>query len=209
MSVAATHTVSHLFTPQLSLSVNCTYVAYGLAHSTGVGLQAVVDKLKHNYVRLAALQSQLLSDGSASVRNEERLQQQSALKHFIGCTIQGQQYLDRLGHQRPFTNGKHKNGEQPAAPPSSLFLRQLQQEVERLRRFVHSSAEDLWMRLLAAADGLSDVRQIAARLQSETQQHDCRLQHQELTTLCDCIGEHQKPGHTARWPLHEALSMLL
>lgn len=207
MSVAATHTVSHLFAPSLILSVSCTYVAYRSAHSTG--LQAVVDKLKHNYVRLAALQSQLLSDGSASFQNEERPQQQSALKHFIGCTTQGQQYLDRLGHQRPFTNGKHKNGEQPAAPPSSLFLRQLQQEVERLRRFVHSSAEDLWMRLLAAADGLSELRQTAARLQSQTQQHDCQLQHQELTTLCDRIGEHQEPSCTARLQLHEAVSMVL
>lgn len=155
-------------------------------------LQAVVDKLRHNYVRLAALQSQLLADLPASSQAEAAPQQQSALKRFIGCTTQGQQYLDRLNQQRPFTNGKHKNGQLAApAPPSSLFLRQLQQEVERLHRFVHSSAEDLWMRLLAAADGLSKLQLTASKLQSQTQQQECLLQHQELATLCDHIGEWQ------------------
>lgn len=149
----------------------------------------MVDKLRHNYVRLAALQSQLLADLPASGQPEDAPQQQSALKHFVGCTTQGQQYLDRLSHQRPFTNGKHKNGQQAA--PSCLFLRQLQQEVERLRRFVHSTAEDLWMRLLAAADGLTELKQTAASLQSQTQQHQCLLQHQELVALCDHIGEQQ------------------
>lgn len=159
-----------------------------------MGLQAwaVVDKLRHNYVRLAALQSQLLADLPSDSQAEEVPQQQSALKHFIGCTTQGQQYLDRLNQQRPFSNGKHKNGQQAApATPSSLFLRQLQQEVERLRRFVHSSAEDLWMRLLAAADALSELKQTAASLQSQIQQHQCLLQHQELVALCDHIGEQQ------------------
>lgn len=155
-------------------------------------LQAVVDKLRHNYVRLAALQSQLLADLPASSQAEAAPQQQSALKHFIGCTTQGQQYLDRLNQQRPFTNGKHKNGQLAApASPSTLFLRQLQQEVERLRRFVHSSAEDLWMRLLAAADGLSQLQQTASRLQSQAQQQECLLQHQDLANLCDHIGEWQ------------------
>lgn len=163
----------------------------------------MVTKFKHNYVRLAALQSQLLADGPLNSQDEERPQQQSALKHFIGCTTQGQQYLDRLSHPRPFTNGKHKEGQRAAPePPSNLFLRQLQQEVERLRRFVHSSAEDLWMRLLAAADALSELKHTAARLQSQTQQHDCQLQHQELATLCDCIGEHTHPWSI----LHEPLS---
>lgn len=160
----------------------------------GVGLQAVVEKLRHNYVRLAALQSQLLADVPANNQGEEASQQQSALKHFIGCTTQGQ-YLDRLSQQRPFTNGKHKNG--ASVVPSSLFIRQLQQEVERLRRFVHSSAEDLWMRLLAAADGLAELRQTAARLQTQSQQHECLLQHQELRTLCDRIGEPQAHTGTA------------
>ena len=167
--------------------------------------QAVVDKLRHNYVRLAALQSQLLADAPASTQPEDAPQQQSALKHFIGCTTQGQQYLDTLSQQRPFTNGKHKNGQQAAfAAPSSLFLQQLQQEVERLRRFVHSSAEDLWMRLLATADGLGGLKQTASSLQSHTQQHQCLLQHQELVALCGHIGEQQ--AHILLQQMHEGLS---
>lgn len=185
MAVAATHTVSHLCT-----SAVCAVTCEKNHLTAGQGLQAVVDKLRHNYVRLTALQSQLLADLPVNSQAEEAPQQQSALKHFIGCTTQGQQYLDRLSQQRPFTNGKHKNGQQAASAAfSSLFLRQLQQEVERLRRFVHSYAEDLWMRLLAAADGLSELKQTAPSLQSQTQQHQCLLQHQELVTRCDQIGE--------------------
>ena len=166
-----------------------------------------MDKLRHNYVRLAALQSQLLADLPIYSQAEEAPQQQSALKHFIGCTAQGQQYLDRLSQQRPFTNGKHKNGQQAAsATPSSLFLRQLQQEVERLHRFVHSSAEDLWMRLLAAADGLTELGQTAAGLQSQTQQHQCLLQHQELAALCDHIGEHEAQIWKLSQQMQEGLS---
>ena len=160
-----------------------------------------MDKFRHNYVRLAALQSRLLADLPANSQAEQIPQQQSALKHFIGCTTQGQQHLDRLTQQRPFTNGKYKNGQAASAPPHSLFLRQLQQEVERLRRFVHSFAEDLWMRLLAAADGLSELKQTAASLQSQTQQHQCLLQHQELVALCDHIGEQQ--AYTLVQQMHE------
>ena len=154
----------------------------------------MVEKLKHTYVRLAPLQSQLLADVPSNGQDRDPSQHQSALKHFIGCTTQGQQYLDRLGRQPPLANGKHKNGLQPPpAPASSLFLGQLQQEVERLRRFVQSCAEKLWMRLLAAADGLSELRQRAAKLQSQAQQQDCLLHHQELCLLCDRIGEQQAP----------------
>ncbi|KAL0038732.1 hypothetical protein WJX79_005385 [Trebouxia sp. C0005] len=148
---------------------------------------AVVEKLKHNYVRFTALQGQLFADLPSA---DGQPHQQSALKHFIGCTAQGQQYLDRLSQQRSFTNGKHKNGLRTnPAPSNSLFLSQMQQEVERLRRFVHSFAEDLWMRLLAAADGLCTLRQTAAKLQSVAQQQDCLLQHHELTVQCDGIGD--------------------
>jgi len=160
-----------------------------VSHITCLGdCQAVVEKLKHNYVRFTALQGQLFADLPSA---DGQPQQQSALKHFIGCTAQGQQYLDRLSQQRPFTNGKHKNGLHTNPAPSasnSLFLSQMQQEVERLRRFVHSFAEDLWMRLLAAADGLCTLRQTAAELQSVAQQQDCLLQHQELAAQCDSIG---------------------
>ncbi|KAL0024932.1 hypothetical protein WJX77_004294 [Trebouxia sp. C0004] len=160
------------------------------SHITCLGAcQAVVEKLKHNYVRFTALQSQLFADLPSADGQPE---QQSALKHFIGCTAQGQQYLDRLSQQRPFTNGKHKNGLHLNPAPSdlnSLFLSQMQQEVERLRRFAHSFAEDLWMRLLAAADGLCMLRQTAAKLQSVAHQQDCLLQHQELAAQCDGIGD--------------------
>lgn len=160
-------------------------------------------KLKHNYVRFAALQSQLLAEvPSEAVRGT---QQQSALKHFIACTTQGQQYLDRISQQRSATNGKHKNGlhTTPApSPPCSLFVGQLQQEVERLRRFVHSYAEDLWMRLLAAADGLCTVRQTVAQLQSVAQQQNCLLQHQELAAQCDTIGEIHLVHSTRFLPSH-------
>ena len=158
-----------------------------MSHMTCLGVcQAVVEKLKHNYVRFTALQGQLFADLPSA---DGQPQHQSALKHFIGCTAQGQQYLDRLSQQRPFTNGKHKNGLHPnPAPSTSLFLSQMPQEVERLRRFVHSFAEDLWMRLLAAADGLCTLRQTAANLQLVAQQQDCLLQHQELAAQCDGIG---------------------
>lgn len=150
-------------------------------------VQAVVEKLKHNYLRFAALQSQLLADLTSCAA---RPQEQSALKHFIGYTSQGKQYLDRVSQQRPFTNGKHKNGlHTTAAAPVSLFLRLLQQEVERLRRFVNSFAEDLCMRLLATADDLCMLRLTATKLETEAQQQECLLQHQELAAQCNCIGK--------------------
>lgn len=162
--------------------------------------QAVVEKLKHNYVRLAPLQSQLLADVPAHGQHRDPSRQQSALKHFVICTTQGQQYLDRLSRQRPLANGKQKNGLQtPPAPESSLFLRQLQQEVERLRRFVHSSAEELWMRLLAAAEGLSELSQTAVKLQSQPQQQEYLLHHQELHFVCDRIGEQQTQKPLEQW----------
>ncbi len=151
-----------------------------------------MEKLKHNYVRFAALQSQLLANAPSEPHSESHPPQQSALKHFIGCTTQGKQYLDRISQQRPFTNGKRKNGLHTASASTasgSLFLCKLQQEVERLHRFIHSFAEDLWMRLLATADGLCTLRETAAKLQSAEQQHECLLQHQGLVAQCYCIGE--------------------
>ena len=195
MSFAASHTVRlFLQTVLFYCSTLCdgfdsqlAAICLMMAHITCLSVcQAVVEKLKHNYVRFTALQAHLIADLPSA---DGQPQQQSALKHFIGCTAQGQQYLDRLSQQRPFTNGKHKNGLRTnPAPSSSLFLSQMQQEVERLRRFVHSFAEDLWMRLLAAADGLCSLRQTAAKLQSVAQQQDCLLQHQELAAQCNSIG---------------------
>ena len=156
-------------------------------------MQQAVERFKHSYVRFEPLHSQLLADSQVTAHDQEQepRQQQSALKLFIECTTQGQQHLERLS-QRPLANGKHNNGVKTpsaAAADSSLFLRQLQQEVERLRRFVHFSAEDLWMRLLAAADGLTELRQGAASLQSQTQQQQYAHQHQELAAFCDGIGK--------------------
>ena len=150
--------------------------------------QAVVEKLKHNNVRFAALQSQLLAEVQ-STHPEGHPPSQSALKHFIGCTTHGKQYLDRITQQRAFSNGKYKNGVHTAPQaPSSAFIRQLQHEVERLRRFVHSFAEDLWMRLLATADGLCASRKAATSASSAAEQQNLTLQHQELAAQCDRIG---------------------
>jgi len=96
-----------------------------VSHITCLGdCQAVVEKLKHNYVRFTALQGQLFADLPSA---DGQPQQQSALKHFIGCTAQGQQYLDRLSQQRPFTNGKQLVSEPNAArgrasPPLCALL---------------------------------------------------------------------------------------
>ena len=184
MSVAATHTVSHAC-PNLACSLlACQQQPWSWY------VQAVVEKLKHNYLRFAALQSQLLADLTSDAPRAPHPRQQSALEHFIGYTSQGKQYLDRVSQQRPFTNGKHKNGlHTTAAAPVSLFLRLLQQEVERLRRFVNSFAEDLWMRLLATADDLCMLRLTATKLETEAQQQECLLQHQELAARCNCIGK--------------------
>ena len=152
-------------------------------------IQVVVEKLKHNYVRFAALQSQLLVEPQSSTQPGAHSQPQSALKHFVGCTSQGKQYLNRITQQRSFANGKYKNGVHTAPePPSSAFLRQLQQEVERLRRFVHSFAEDLWMRLLDTADSLCLLKQCASSLDSRSEQKKQERQHQDLMEQCDCIG---------------------
>ena len=147
--------------------------------------QSIVSKLRHNYVRFSLLLGQLF--GVADRQQAQLEQPQSALKHFIACTAQVQQLINRTS-QRPLTNGKHKNGLHKALETVSTsqdrpFICQLQQEVERVRRFVQSYAEDLWMRLLSTADDLSVLKAKAVDLQSAQ-----TTQYQSLGLTCQQIG---------------------
>ena len=151
--------------------------------------QAIVSKLRHNYVRFSSLLGQLFADTD---RQQSQLKSQSALKHFIACTAQVQHLIDRTS-QRPLTNGKHKNGLHKAldavsASQDSPFLRQLQQEVERVRRFAQSSAEDLWMRLLSTADDLTTLK---ATAENQGFSKDGPTQRQSSWTTCQQIGTQQ------------------
>ena len=150
--------------------------------------RSIVSKLRHNYVRFSSLLGQLF--GAADRRQDQLEQPQSALKHFIACTAQVQHLINRA-NQRPLTNGKHKNGlhkalETGSASQDSPFLCQLQQEVERVRRFVQSFAEDLWMRLLSTADDLSVLKAETGDLQRPSADHT--TQYQSLKLACQQIG---------------------
>ena len=171
--------------------------------------QVIVGRLRHNYVRFTSLLSQL------SRGTDHRQDQQSALTHFIARTAQVQHLVDRTSHHRQPTNGRYKNGLHRASDvvPSSqdsLFLQQLQQEVERIRRFVLSHAEDLWMRLLTAADDLCALN--ASTAEKLGHAAEIATAQQRLTVTCHQIGRQWtccKRAMRMLWHKHMQLHNLL
>ncbi|KAK9808768.1 hypothetical protein WJX72_003237 [[Myrmecia] bisecta] len=161
----------------------------------------MLDKFKHNCLRFHVLLSRLTREEHP--HSEAGRQECPTLKHYLAlCASRAAQSGDVPINGSSYMNGQHKHSRPahrlPAFDGPTTFVQELDYEVERVRRFILSFTEELWLRLLDVADSLQGAvnkegqhlegAQPATALSSAGAMPSARDVSQQLPAASDACG---------------------